>query len=142
MSSRLCFTIRYLQPCFHGRGDAGRPEWPPSPLRLFQALVAAAAGRWNERVSLNRSIAALHWFEKLPVPEIIAPDGHASRTGYRTYVPDNVGDLVARSWSRGGKARQGSTNGGARGSMGAKRWFIDVSCARCSSRFRPSKRTV
>lgn len=104
MSSRLCFTVRYLQPFFHGRGDAGRPEWPPSPFRLFQALVAAAAARWNERVALDRSIAAFRWFEQLPDPEIIAPDGRAPRTGYRAYVPDNVGDLVARSWSRGGTA--------------------------------------
>ncbi|NLX54151.1 MAG: type I-U CRISPR-associated protein Cas5/Cas6 [Planctomycetaceae bacterium] len=102
MSSRLCFTIRYLQPFFHGRGDAGRPEWPPSPFRLFQALVAAAAARWNERVALDRSVAAFRWFEELQDPEIIAPDGRASRAGYRTYVPDNVGDVVARSWSREG----------------------------------------
>src|SRR6185437_13089146 len=50
MSSALCLTLRFLDsvPRFHGRGDDGNPEWPPSPLRFFQALVSAAATRWRE----------------------------------------------------------------------------------------------
>lgn len=104
MAQRLRITVRFLQPFYHGRGDAGRPEWPPSPLRLFQALVAAVAARCNERAALDRGVETLRWLEKLPAPEIIAPNGKPSRTGYRSYVPDNVGDLVAKSWVRGGAA--------------------------------------
>lgn len=104
MCMRLCITVRFLQPYYHGRGDSGRPEWPPSPLRLFQALVAAAAARSNERSRLNGSVPALRWFQQLPLPEIVAPTARESQTGYRSYVPDNVGDLIARSWCRGGNA--------------------------------------
>ena len=101
MPSQLCITIRFLQPYFHGRCDGDAPEWPPSPLRLYQALVAAAAARLNERVKLERTLPALRWLEQLPPPTIIAPHGRPVQTGYRTYVPDNVGDLVAGSWAAG-----------------------------------------
>jgi len=40
-------SIRLLDGAFHGRGDGGEPEWPPSPLRAFQSLVCAAARRWR-----------------------------------------------------------------------------------------------
>ena len=42
MPSQFCLTFRMLDLRFHGRGDGGAPEWPPSPLRAFQALVCAA----------------------------------------------------------------------------------------------------
>ena len=44
MSRHLVLSFRFLSPWFHGRGDEDAPEWPPSPLRAFQAVVAAAAG--------------------------------------------------------------------------------------------------
>jgi len=46
MASYFCLSITFLDPAFHGRRDGGAPEWPPSPLRVFQALVAAAS-RWQ-----------------------------------------------------------------------------------------------
>ncbi len=95
----LCITIRFLDGRFHGRGDRGEPEWPPSPLRLFQALVAAAAGG-HAQGGLAPVAPALHWLESQEPPLIIAP---ATTVGvkHRLYVPDNVGDLVAGAWSRG-----------------------------------------
>ncbi len=104
MPNFLCFTIRFLDGRFHGRGDHGRPEWPPSPLRLFQALVAAAAARSGERANLQTAIMALRWLEEQESPVIVAPSATPARHGYRLYVPDNVTDLVAASWSRGGGA--------------------------------------
>ncbi len=103
MSEHLRITVRFLDRAFHGRGDGGEPEWPPSPLRLYQALVAAAAARWNERENLQHAFQALGWLESQPVPQIIAPAG-VSGDKYRLYVPDNVSDLVAKSWSRGNEA--------------------------------------
>lgn len=100
----LCITVRFLQPLSHGRGEGGEPEWPPSPLRLFQALVAASAGRWNERLQVERAAAALRWLEQQRPPTIIAPRAVPARAKYRLYVPDNVGDKVAGSWARGGEA--------------------------------------
>lgn len=102
MPDYLCISVRFLGGAFHGRADQGEPEWPPSPLRLYQAIVAASAARWNERGRLQHADAALRWFEQLPPPVIAAPLARKTQ-GYRLYVPDNVGDLVGKSWSRGGE---------------------------------------
>ena len=53
--SSLCISIRFLQSMCHARGDLEQPEWPPSPLRVFQSLVAAAAARWNERERIEHA---------------------------------------------------------------------------------------
>lgn len=102
MPEYLCISIRFLGGAFHGRADHGEPEWPPSPLRLYQAMVAASAARWNERRGLRHAETALRWFEQLPPPTIAAPPAREAQ-GYRLYVPDNVGDLVGKSLSRGGE---------------------------------------
>ena len=100
MSPHLCITIRFHDGLFHGRRDGGEPEWPPSPLRVFQALVAAAAAHTNERNSLTQAAPMLRWLEAQPAPLITAPSAQRGEK-YRLYVPDNVGDLVARSWRKG-----------------------------------------
>ncbi len=101
MSQFLCVTVRFLQPFSHGRGDDAEPEWPPSPLRLFQALVAAAAARWNERQRIAYAQTALQWLAELGTPVVLAAQGTPALTKYRLYVPDNVADKVAKSWSGG-----------------------------------------
>lgn len=101
MPTYLCFSIRFLQPMCHARGDGNEPEWPPSPLRLFQSLVAAAAARWNEPTELEHAAPALRWLEQQPPPMIVAARGEPATTKYRMYVPNNVGDKVAGSWFRG-----------------------------------------
>jgi CRISPR-associated protein Csb2 len=73
-------------------------------LRLFQALVAAAAARWNERIRLQLAGPALSWLEGQRAPTIVAAPAIPSQGKYRLYVPDNVGDKVARSWSLGREA--------------------------------------
>lgn len=100
MSDALTITARFLQPYSHGRGEDGSAEWPPSPLRLFQALVAPALGFSPDEDHRRRAIEALRWLERRAPPEIIAPPA-ASTAGYRLFVPDNVGDRVARSWASG-----------------------------------------
>jgi CRISPR-associated protein Csb2 len=104
MPDLLCITVRFLQPYSHGRGDQGVPEWPPSPLRLFQALANSAAARWNERVEITSAAPSLRWLERQGGPIIIAGAGLPSKARYRLYVPDNVADKVAASWSRGREA--------------------------------------
>lgn len=104
MASQLRITIRFLQPFSHSKRGADDLEWPPSPLRMFQALVSACAARWNERTELKCAIPALRWLEKQPAPTIVAPPGEPGHARYRLYVPDNLGDLVARSWCKGGIA--------------------------------------
>ncbi|HET6423729.1 MAG TPA: type I-U CRISPR-associated protein Csb2 [Planctomycetaceae bacterium] len=101
MSVQLCLTFRFLRPYYHGAGDGDMPEWPPSPLRMFQSLVAAAAARWNERDHPTTADAALRWLEEQPAPSIVAGDATTATAPYRMYVPNNAADLVAAAWSRG-----------------------------------------
>ncbi|MBS0353721.1 MAG: type I-U CRISPR-associated protein Cas5/Cas6 [Proteobacteria bacterium] len=55
-------------------------EWPPSPFRLLQAIVAG-----------NRSIKApgLAWFEQQAAPDIFAP-AEVPESRYTIYVPNNT----------------------------------------------------
>jgi CRISPR-associated protein Csb2 len=94
-------TVRLLGDSFHGRGDGGEPEWPPSPLRAFQALVATAAGRWREPQFTGCAVPALTWLEGLGPPAVSAPPGRAATRPYRLYVPNNAGDLMVPAWARG-----------------------------------------
>ena len=102
MSTVLCITLRFLDPVpeFHGRSDDGEPEWPPSPLRLFQAMVAAAGSRWHDHDFRDKAISALQWLEQIR-PSLVAPLTATGSFGYRMYVPNNSGDLMTAAWARG-----------------------------------------
>ncbi len=79
----LHLTIRFLDHRYHGRGDSGASEWPPSPFRVFQALLAGAKARWSDARA-----GAFRWLESLAPPTVLAP---AARQGdaLLTYVPNN-----------------------------------------------------
>lgn len=73
----------------HGDRFHGRSEWPPSPARLFQALVAGAA-----RPALSpEHRTALDWLENLPAPVIACPDSVLGQQ-FDSYVPNNNLDFV------------------------------------------------
>lgn len=97
----LTITLRFLdhQPTFHGRADGGEPEWPPSPLRLFQALVDAAASRWRGPRFDDYARHLLQWLEMLSLPTIIAPAFKVG-TPVRIAVPNNDLDVWAGPLSR------------------------------------------
>lgn len=85
----LLITVHWLDDRYHGLLDReGPPEWPPSPYRLFQALVAGAARRGELEAEPGR---ALEWLQRLNPPMIIAP---RSRPGQVVthFVPNNDGD--------------------------------------------------
>lgn len=102
MKPSLCISFRFIQPLplFHGRGDAEEPEWPPSPMRAFQALLNAACLRTRGRPLPPEARSALQVIEVLR-PSIIAPRATLSSTGHRVYVPHNQTDLVTAAWDRG-----------------------------------------
>ncbi|HQH70749.1 MAG TPA: type I-U CRISPR-associated protein Csb2 [bacterium] len=83
----LLFSVRFLDDRYHGLTDNGEsPEWPPSPFRLYQALVAGNA----RGLTLSNPLRdALRWLETLDPPEIMAPQ---ARRGHDllTYVPPNT----------------------------------------------------
>lgn len=94
--------VRSLTGYFHGIADAGKPEWPPSPFRLFQALRAGCTS--NRQLSQDRICAALHWLEQLEPPTIVAPDATRLR-GYPLYVPNNDIDSVRGDVTRVGEIK-------------------------------------
>jgi len=107
-TSLLCLKIRFLDATFHGRADGSAPEWPPSPMRLFQALVGAAGRREPQGFS-QAVTAALEWLEQRPAPVVVAP--RARKTiGRRLSVPNNAMDVVARAWTRGSDAEDPRTH--------------------------------
>ncbi|MBW3597502.1 MAG: type I-U CRISPR-associated protein Cas5/Cas6 [Planctomycetes bacterium] len=106
MSDYLCIAVTFLDPRFHGRGDAGEPEWPPSPLRLFQAIIASNADDVGNDGGLDR---ALTWLERQEPPVILAPS-HVEAVPYCLSVPNNAMDIVGRAWSRGNYFGGGDAN--------------------------------
>lgn len=86
---------------FHNGRYHGRPEWPPSPARLFQALVAAAA---QGEVLVEADRHALAWLESLDPPVIAAPSMRTGQ-GFRNFVPNNDLDAVGGDPGRVGEIR-------------------------------------
>jgi CRISPR-associated protein Csb2 len=109
MPSHFGLSIRFLAPAFHGRRDRGEPEWPPSPLRVLQSLVAAAAARHREDLLTSHARSALQWLEKQVAPTVVAPAG-LTASGYRLSVPNNAMDIVAKAWCRGNDSYSGDAN--------------------------------
>ena len=102
MSGFLCISVHFLSPwpTYHGCCDAGETEWPPSPVRLFQALVASAVDPFDlSRVSESARLT-LDWLTQLPAPSILSP-AHIMGSGFRLSVPNNDLDGPAAMWWKG-----------------------------------------
>jgi CRISPR-associated protein Csb2 len=77
---RLALEVHLHDDRYHGTN-----EWPPSPARLFQALVSAGA----QGATLSGELAsALEWLESLPAPTVAAPRFTMGQP-YATFVPNN-----------------------------------------------------
>lgn len=90
----LLISVRFHDGRYHGGG-----EWPPSPARLFQALVAGAAhgGSLSEP-----AVSAFRWLEGLAPPVIAAPPAYAGRS-IKNFVPNNDLDAVGGDPARIGE---------------------------------------
>ncbi len=87
--THLLVTVRWLDDRYHGLlGRDGPPEWPPSPFRLFQALVAGVGRRNQLGTKLGR---ALRWLEEREPPVILAPRSQQGAVVTR-FVPNNDAD--------------------------------------------------
>lgn len=90
MSHHLCISVTFLDPLFHGCGD-DEPEWPPSPMRVFQALLAGARTGCRGAEWSDTRANAFRWLAKRQPPLMIAPT--ARRAIRRTlFVPNNDSD--------------------------------------------------
>jgi len=81
----LVIQVRLHEGRYHGDGD-----WPPCPMRLFQALVAGAGLRGPLEDSDR---AALHWLEKREPPWIGAPSAKRGQS-VKQFMPNNDLDTV------------------------------------------------
>jgi CRISPR-associated protein Csb2 len=92
----LCISVHWLDGRYHGLLDRdGPPEWPPSPFRLFQALMAGIARREDIEGGMGKS---LRWLTSEP-PVIISPQTRRGQVVTR-YVPNNDSDRVLNRQGR------------------------------------------
>lgn len=97
-SLALLVTVRFLDGRYHGAGD-----WPPSPFRVYQALVAGVLiGQPRSRA--DEVAAAFGWLETLDPPVIAAPAKGPGRE-YRLFVPNNDSDTIGGDPARVAKIR-------------------------------------
>lgn len=82
----LRVTVDWLDRAYHGA------EWPPSPLRLYQAMIAGYAVHRRSDPAFE---AAMRHLETLPAPAIRAPEAE-KRAPVTSAVPNNDGDLVLK----------------------------------------------
>ncbi len=96
MSNILLLSVRFHEGRYHGTGD-----WPPTPARLFQALVAGAGLKGPMQAN---DVKALEWLESLSPPIMAAP---ITRKGqpFDTFVPNNDLDAVDGDSRRIGSIR-------------------------------------
>lgn len=95
--SALVIYVRLHDGRYHGKGD-----WPPSPARLFQALVAGAglSGPFE-----NTEREALTWLERQGSPIIAVPRAWQPRRGVLFYMPNNDSDSIGGDPTRIAKIR-------------------------------------
>ncbi len=100
MTRYLELQITFYEPRYHGRlGPTEPPEWPPSPFRLFQALLAGAATCGGLGDEHRR---ALEWLERQGPPLILAPVPAGSSQWLR-FVPPNQDEHLDQKKSLTGK---------------------------------------
>ncbi|NWG71534.1 MAG: type I-U CRISPR-associated protein Cas5/Cas6 [Parvularculaceae bacterium] len=93
----LLINVRFHDGRYHGAGD-----WPPSPARLFQALVAGAA---RGACLPENARLALEWLEAHTEAPLIGAPAARETTGFSNYVPNNDLDVVDCDMRRIGELR-------------------------------------
>ncbi len=119
---QLCLIVKFAEGRYHGRTRENKPEWPPSPLRLFQALIAGSHRGAYGIVRADVRDSALRWLERLDPPLIVA--GLAKDTGgeFTNFVPNNDDLLDHIRTPKSLSARVINDNGPV-----LYRWLIDES---------------
>ena len=86
---QLNLTVTFATGRYHGRGGEEELEFPPSPSRLFQALIAGSHCGAYGLVHADKRDQALRWLESLEPPVLEVPAGREGGRGMTNYVPNN-----------------------------------------------------
>jgi CRISPR-associated protein Csb2 len=86
---QLNLTATFATGRYHGRAGDEELEFPPSPSRLFQALIAGSYCGAYGLVHADKRDRALRWLESLEPPVIEAPAVREAGRGMTNYVPNN-----------------------------------------------------
>ncbi len=95
MTKSLVISVRLHEGWYHGS------ESPPSPARLYQALIA---GRGLSGPLPKNAVEALQWLEQLPPPVIATPTMKPGQA-VAIYVPNNDLDAFVNTKKDIGKIR-------------------------------------
>jgi CRISPR-associated protein Csb2 len=86
---QLNLTVTFADTRYHGHVSEDELEFPPSPSRLYQALIAGShCGAYN-LIHTEKRDRALQWLESLDPPTIEAPSVGETGSGLTNYVPNN-----------------------------------------------------
>jgi CRISPR-associated protein Csb2 len=89
MNRYFCVSVTLVEPFFHGKYNEETAEWPPTPLRLFQALVAGSRIRARGRQQPVAVESAFRWLEERNEPPYIICPPENRLGGYDFFVPRN-----------------------------------------------------
>jgi CRISPR-associated protein Csb2 len=95
-ADEIAVAVTFLSGRYHGK------EWPPSPVRLYQALLAGVM-TGGYRALFPEVEPALRWLERQQTPTILAAKSRIS-AAYRIAVPNNDLDRVGIEWAAGREA--------------------------------------
>lgn len=85
----VAIAVHHLLPFYHGSTEHG-PEYPPSPWRLYCAVVAGLMLR-ESKLGIDRIRSTAQWFERLSPPTIFAPESTCAGR-YGIQAPPNDAD--------------------------------------------------
>ena len=86
---RLNLTVTFATNRYHGRISDEELEFPPSPSRLFQALIAGSHCGAYSVIHIDKRDRALQWLESLEPPMIETSACRETGRGITNYVPNN-----------------------------------------------------
>lgn len=92
MTQFLCISARFLDRRFHGKGDR-KPEWPPSPMRLYQALLAGTKTGCRIMKWSSAKKKAFLWLANQDPPVVIGPTVTLG-SPQKFFVPRNDSDKI------------------------------------------------
>jgi CRISPR-associated protein Csb2 len=102
---QLKLTVTFATGRYHGRAGDEELEFPPSPSRLFQALIAGSHCGAYGVIHADKRDQALRWLESLEPPVIEAPARREAGRGITNYVPNNDNQIPLAHATNSGHVR-------------------------------------